>query len=416
MDEGSPMEQEFNLRQYSALIMKHWRKIGGLTVGSVLIAGLISFLVLPPMYAATATAVATTPSYRLNFDTRIQSVRDVRASTRAYAAVAKNAELLLAVIQGLGDGLPAELRSAESLGAVCSISAGADQSVMQLTVRYTDPQVAADVANTWASEFVAYIRALYGLSGEDVQRLEEQTAVAEQKLHALEQAVDEYQKINPTLVLSQTIASQSAALASYITAETNIQLALQDARTLKQQLEAVGTASLGQASNLSALLTELNSLSAQRELGPQIEISLGAAPGLDASVSERVQYLDSLIDALNSKVRALAEARAEIPEEILGAQGELQQAQTEMARLVRNRTLAEESYLALSRKLDERRIASQLELGEVSIAARAVVPVRPSSPNKLFNLAVGAVLGLALGISAAFAAEYLGKPSKLDRS
>ncbi len=416
MDDGSPMEQEFNLRQYSALIVKHWRKILGLTVGSLLVAALVSFLLLPPTYAATATVVATAPSYRLTFDPRIETVADLKVSARAYAAVAKSAELLVQIIEDLGDGLPAELRSAEGLGAVCSISAGADQSVMQLTARYTDPHVAADVANAWALQFVSYIRPLHGLSAEAVQRLEEQTAVAEQKLHASEQALDEYQKINPTLVLSQTIASQLDALTSYITAETSIQLALQDARSLKQQLEAVGPASLGQASNLSALLTELNSLSARREMGPQIEISLASAPGLDAGASERVQYLDNLIDVLTSKVQALAEARAEIPEKILRMQGEQQQAQTEMARLVRARTIAEESYLALSRKLDERRIASQLESGEVRIAARAVVPVRPSSPNTLFNLAVGAVLGLALGISAAFAAEYLGMPSKGDRS
>jgi uncharacterized protein involved in exopolysaccharide biosynthesis len=157
----------------------------------------------------------------------------------------------------------------------------------------------------------------------------------------------------------------------------------------------------------------LNALSAQRDLGPQIEVSLETLTAGTVSVAQQIQYLDNLMAALKAKEQALAVARADIPAKILKAQGELQQAQTEMDRLARAITLTEETYLALSRKADELRIASQLESGEVRIASPAVAPVKPSSPKKALNTVVGAMLGLIIGIIGAFVAEYSGKPDRV---
>ena len=244
---------------------------------------------------------------------------------------------------------------------------------------------------------------------DSVEQLDQQVEIAAESLHDAEQALIEFQETNPMAVLRATINAQSAALADYMAAATSIQLAVQDAENLKQQLEARGTASPSLASNLSALLIELNALGVQRGRAPLIQISVQDSVG-GASVFEQLQHLDSLVSALQSKEQAFAVARQDIPAKILEAQGELQRVQTEMDRLERTRTLAEEAYLVLARWADELRIATQLELGSPRIASRAVVPVRPRSRGTMMNTAVAGVLGLMIAVFVAFAGDYFKEP------
>jgi len=292
------------------------------------------------------------------------------------------------------------------------VSVGADPSVIKLKVAYTDPQVAADVANTWATLYVRQINSVSCQSDDSVEQLDQQVEVAARCLHDAEQTLIEFQETNPTTMLSAAIHAQSTALADYLAAATSIQLALQDAENLKQQLEATGTASPSLASNLSALLIELNALGVQRGRAPQIQVSVQGSVG-GASVSEQLQHLDNLISALEAKEQAFAVARQNIPAKILEAQGELQQVQTEMDRLGRAKTLAGEAYVVLSRKADELRIAAQLELGSTRIASGAVVPVRPRSRGTMRNTAVAGVLGLMIAVSAVLAADYFKEPLQM---
>jgi len=328
---------------------------------------------------------------------------------KAHSALAKNAELQEQTIAALGDTLPTELRSVEGLDKLCSVSSAGDPSVIQLKVRHTDPQVAADVANTWATLYVRQTNRFSCQSEDDVEQLDQQVEIAARSLHDAEQALIEFQETNPMTVLSATIKAQSGALADYMAATTSIQLAVQDAENLKQQLQATGTASPSLASNLSALLIELNALGVQRGQAPLIQVSVQGSGG-GASVSEQLQHLDNLVSALEAKEQAFAVAMQDIPAKILEAQGELQRAQTEMDRLGRTRTLAEEAYLVLSRKADELRIAAQLELGSARIASRAVVPVRPRSRGTMRNTAMAGVLGLMIAVFVAFAADYFKEP------
>jgi uncharacterized protein involved in exopolysaccharide biosynthesis len=52
------------------------------------------------------------------------------------------------------------------------------------------------------------------------------------------------------------------------------------------------------------------------------------------------------------------------------------------------------------------RISAEDETGDVRLASRASVPDRPVSPRKLLNTAIVGVLGLVVGVFAAFAIDY----------
>jgi uncharacterized protein involved in exopolysaccharide biosynthesis len=402
-------ELDLDLRKYVNVLIRHWKMIAAITLVAASVALVVSLL-MPPTYQATAMCVATNPKYTMQFDVKFQSVVNLQVPSNAYAAIAKNAQLEKQIMAALGDSLPARLHAVEALDGVCSVSSGSDPSVIRLDVRYRDPQVAADIANTWATLYVGQINALYGQSAQDVQQIDEQIKTVSPSLQAAEQALIEFQKVNPSNVMSKTIEAQSKAFSDYIAAETNVQLALQDAQSLERQLQAAGTAPPGMASSLSALLTQLNALGAQRDLGTQIQISLGASMAGDTSISQQTQNLDNLMTALKAKEQALAMARAEIPAKIMQAQGELQQAQAEGDRLERARDVVRDTYVALTRKADELRIATQVEPNEVRIVSAAEVPVKPVPSRRTMKVTLAAVLGLMVGVFGAFALEYFKGP------
>lgn len=72
-----------------------------------------------------------------------------------------------------------------------------------------------------------------------------------------------------------------------------------------------------------------------------------------------------------------------------------------LAQLERERTSRERMVALLNEKLQETRVAEESELGFAEIIRPATTPLKPQSPRKGMNLALGAVLGLLLGIAAA---------------
>lgn len=66
---------------------------------------------------------------------------------------------------------------------------------------------------------------------------------------------------------------------------------------------------------------------------------------------------------------------------------------------------AQHAYDAALQRHSQTRLEGQVEQANVSILSPAAVPIAPSSPNVLLNLALGSGLGLALGVGAALARE-----------
>jgi len=109
---------------------------------------------------------------------------------------------------------------------------------------------------------------------------------------------------------------------------------------------------------------------------------------------------------LEKKQATLESETKALEPSILQLQEKVQQASVEQDRLVTARSLAEETFVTLSRKAAEARIEAQNTVGDVRIASQAVAPSRPVSPRKALNTAIGGALGLIVGIAGALAIEY----------
>ena len=92
----------------------------------------------------------------------------------------------------------------------------------------------------------------------------------------------------------------------------------------------------------------------------------------------------------------------------------LASASVEMDDMARRLKENEENYLLYARKREEARIAESLDnqrIANVTIAENPTVPVEPSSPRLVLDLALGTLLAAFLGVAAVAAAEFLYGPT-----
>lgn len=398
------MDQEIDLREYIAVLLKHRFWIAALTVVAAAAAAIISF-VLPPTYEANALVAVTKPQYEMQFDSRIRSVSDDVQPYKAYPLLATSDEVVSSLIADLGDELDPKEQTVKALRNKLEAQSGSDPSIIRLTVKNGDAQSAAAIANQWADRFVQAANELYAQSSDELAFFVGQQAEAEQELAQAEQALIDFQARNPAAILEARLAHAHETLTTTLTAAYSLDMTLGDACALRDRLSAQESSAPAAASDeLTALLIEVAALTQRR---PEVQLQLSTAQSLgDRTVGDQIQFLDSLIPALEARfVQLKGKADAQEPT-ILALQKAYQEAQTEQDRLSRAQSLAQDTFLSLSRKATEARIEAQDTTGDVRLASRATPPTDPVSPRKALNTLAAGALGLLIGSVAALAIEY----------
>lgn len=406
--------EETDLTVYIDVLIKYWKWIVGITVVAAIAAALVSFT-LPSVYQATALVAIIRPQYQMQFDPRFQTVPFEQRSMpfKAYAVLATNAELLEQLSGALESHLGPEERTVNILmGAIEAENSKEDSSLIELRVANSDPDRTALIANTWAGLYTQWINELYEAGSASKVFFEQQLSEAQANLQAVEEEIITFQAENRAGVIGSQLEAKRSALAGYLAAANALESIVQNARALQERLKLQGSGDFSSlADELAALLLNIEAFSSVSDRGTGgLAIQLQAPKDMDVSgktIRQQIQYLDDLIVALESKAQAMkAEEKAIIPD-ILTLQEELQAIRTKEQRLERARTVAEETYLTLSRKHEEARIAAEDKSGQVRLASKARVPEWPIAPNKKRNTVLGAVLGFVVGIFGAFTAEYL---------
>lgn len=400
------MEEEIDLRVYIAVLLRYKVWIAGLAVVAALVALIISFL-LPPTFNATALVAITEPRYAMQFDPRVQSVNgsSIDPPYNAYPALALGDELISTLIQDLDAELEKGERIVRIVREMLEAKAGSDPSIVKLTAKDRDPQRAATIANRWAALFVQFTNQLYGEDEQELAFFQAQLTEAQAALSQAEQDLIDFQARDEASILSAQLDSKRAAFRAYLDTAVNLRLIIQDAKSLRDRQSAQDvTLQASLNDELALLFLEIGALSS--EVLP-IQLQISDQRGFsDRTVGEQIAFLDSLIEALQKKLVIVEAAAESLEPDILTLQQDLQQANTEYDRLDRAKTVAAETFMTLSRKVDETRIAVQDEPGDVRLVSRAGVPDEPVSPRKLVNTAVAGALGLFVGIFGAFAIEY----------
>jgi len=402
------MEDELDLRTYIATVLRYKYWIIGLAVLAA-VAALVISLVMPPVYEATALVAVIAPRYTMQFDPRFEASTNVSQPYKAYPSLAMGDDALAALGQELGDELSIELGpgpwAVADLRKRLSARNSTDPSIIELRARFGNPQRAATAVNRWAELFVTRVNDLYGQDAGDLTFYEGQLTDAQSALSRAEQDLIDFQARNEAAILETQLDSQKASMEEYLRAERSLHLIVQDAQSLLERLSAQDPALRGTLSDdLASLLLQVDAMN--RESLP-IQLQISGQQGLtERTVGEQISFLEALTKALENRQSILdGEAKALEPG-ILSLQERLEQVNVEANRLSSARDLAEETFVSLSRKVAEARIAAQNSVGDVRVASQALPPDKPASPRKLLNTGIAGALGLVVGIVGALAVEY----------
>ena len=109
------------------------------------------------------------------------------------------------------------------------------------------------------------------------------------------------------------------------------------------------------------------------------------------------------LEGLEKQVAALDETLARFGSEL----AMIPTKEVQFARLKRQTAVLEEIYTLLQTRLKEAEIAEAVEDPTVRVVDPAIRPIKPIKPRELMNVALGAMLGLMLGVGAAFLREFM---------
>jgi uncharacterized protein involved in exopolysaccharide biosynthesis len=476
------MENEPDLRQYIHALIKHRWLVIATTVLAALAALVVSLINAPPsskpLYEATAGVLIARIRTSVTFDTRFRTVEDLPGSNYleqdahriALAGLVKNGYVATQVSErmqkelGITNWSPARLLTIVSSRAVQTGDEGIDQSasrdvmsnLIDITVRFADPDQAAWIANAWAEAYVQHVNALYGTEAESLDAIQEQLGAAYQAYEQTEQALLDFTADNQIADLEQQIAEEQALidelqanrqavqlealrnerlmLTQCYSTTRELELLLGNTKALRSQIQRGGTSGVT-ANELALLLLKAHAFAGPGTLPANLELQISLSENQTPDVASQIAEVDALITALEERIAGIEATIEEqvillsspehhtrddspvLDDTIASLQQEKRQLQVALAQeqakereLTRARDLAWDTYSTLEVKAAELHIATEIADVEVRFASPAIAPVlsnNPDSPSHVAgNVGLAATVGLLIGIGAAFFLQY----------
>jgi uncharacterized protein involved in exopolysaccharide biosynthesis len=477
------MENEPNLRQYVGVVIKHRWIIIATTVLAAL-AALASTCIdfsqsSTSLYEATAGVLINRMRTQVTFDPRFRTIEDTPAVSyisqdahrTALVEMVRNGQVATQVAEQLKKELGVEGWGAARLMTMVNGKAveredeGIGQSttiasdLIEIQVRFADPEQAAWIANAWAEAYVEHVNALYGAEAESLIAIQGQVDDARQTHEQAEQALIDFAAESEMSDLEQQIAEKNALignlqagrqavyleavrneqsmLSQYYATARQLRQFLENAKALRQQIQQSG-ASAATANELTLIILKAEAFAAAGGLPAnlQIQIDLGSET---SDVASQLAELDALIEVLEMRLvdierdiqeqstllssgeyyteedsTAFDETIGNLQEEVRQLQAQLAQEQAREKELTEARDLAWDTYSTLEVKAAELRIAAALPDVEVRFASPALAPeaegggtIAGSVPSHLLrNVGLAAIVGLILGTGVAFFLHY----------
>ncbi|MCB0028020.1 MAG: hypothetical protein KDE28_08955 [Anaerolineales bacterium] len=386
------MDDTFDVRPYlrSLWQARYWL-LGSALLAAILTYGLLSLL--PEQYEATSLIAISEPRLVVQLDPRIDSAGD-RQIDEAYPELAISDEILRQLLAQMEP--VADINNTRDLARLVTAEAGADNTLLRLTVAHTEAAVSARIVNLWSEIFVAWANEVLGAQGESqLLFFSEQLAAAAAEWSTAQTVLTEFQARNRGPLLDNEILALQ-------TEQTELLTELSDLTTLRLELDtfqtSLQTGAPSYADQVTLLMLQLRVYGS--DPGGSLQFQLGAeAPG-DIQPAELPTEITELLTAVDSKEAALLTALTAIEPALLNRQAERQALEAEELILRNDVTVAEETVRALALKVEEEKIVTQDATKGVRLASLAGVPGAPAGPSRLLLSLLAAVLGggLAAGM------------------
>ena len=379
------------------------------------VAAIVS-LAAPPMYQATSTVIAdkSPPVVLLSNSGNSSGLfqQPVAQAPDAFtlAEIAKS-EAVRDKAQKLLERAFDPRDAAGILRGSVRVQQVRSTDLVQISVRYRDPKIAAAVANAVAESVVDMdLNARRRLATRAREFIDAQLKLSAQALRNSENALTTFKNEAHDVALSEETRLNLERLSGLEQQLTDVRLQQQVAQpefvpsadsSRRPGQETVDPVVTSLRSQMAALEVEYSGL--RKQFTPIHPTVISTR----AKIDETQRRLDA---ELGRRRAALVAREQDLSAEIGRIERTLMKVPTReavLARLTRDTKESERDYLLLAERYQEARIAE----GSIGSAIRVVDVAKASSlpvgSKRRTNLAVGAVLGLLLGMAGAYAVEQL---------
>ncbi len=430
-----------------------WRWLIGIFLLVGLLLGLAYSVIAPKMYQATARLELTTPTAKVLQDIEmVSSSSDLRAILTAIERIKSRSiaqrvvtqlnlaqnDRFLKLDSGLGisnvfqrafgvggtdlSSLSADEREAlavEKFSESIEPSSKRDTSIIDINVRFPDPQIAATIANATARAFIDQGIDI-GSETSDLARnfITEQVGDVKSKLENSEKALLSYAKEQNITVTGD---DDSLVAKSIGTLNESLSEAIQERLKYSQKVEQIDAGKGGslpeviESDALNNLREKIANLKGEyREKLATFKPAFPVMQNLAAQIGEMERQLDAAIDGVGQSVRAQyqaaltreADLKAKL-NELEDEQREFQDKKVQYTILKREVDSYRSQYESLIGKLNEVGIGSNLQSRKAEIIEAAVAPIVPYAPRRSFSILVTMLLALVAAAGTIFLIELM---------
>ena len=393
-------EYEIDLRDYLQVLWNKKHIVIAIFLASVLSSAVFSFFVLQNQYETTTSVLISPPISEMLGE---KAGETTFFAPTIYEKLALSNDLLVEIIKKLdlrtpsGEPLPPEALKRQmepKLELFKDKKTPATQAktvLLTMKVRGNDPAQVKAIADAWAELFIEKNADLFASStAQSYEFIAARYEEVGKELKEKERQRLELIKANPTTSLESELAALTAVYKNQLT-----------------QLHNKKAALIAQREKLSALEEEVSKRGTASTIEEPVLLQIAIENKAYLSLEDYLADVRVSVSALNASVAYLEEETARLRKEIDEKEARLEEIKTTLKQLDRDIKTLEDTYSFLSQKLQEARIAKEEQLKSLRIVEKAVEPQRPVGPNRLLNIAVAGVLGLFVGVFAAFFAHYI---------
>jgi len=409
-------EQEVDLRDYINVLLKRKKLIIGITLAAIIIAGILSYFVLPPVYEASGSLLVNPKGASVN----ITSLEDLlsplsylpQISVATYKEIVKSKDIEKKVFDELNLSSPPHNFTLSNFDSMINVINPANTTLIKVSVQYEDPDLAYKIAKSILNETLLYITDLNTTQFQSSKsQLEEQFLSAKKDLENAQKALADFNSQKDNLdSLKRESASYVDALNSYLSdllllnsqiAQYENQLSSTRAELKKESKYLTLEKSIIDDPLLSQLAQQLVNENIIYLSGLKVN-SEEINPIYEDLRSKEENYTITL-SGLKAKKTSLENLAKTAQEKIHQLDEAINSKQLELNDLNRKVDMAQTYYSTMSSNYLQ---SSFMPLSPVTISEEPVLPEKPVKPNKKLNVAIAGVAALFSSILLAFFMEY----------
>lgn len=413
--------EELSLRELIETIIKGKWIIATFTIISLTVSVIVTFFVIDPVYEAKTMLMISPITDSTTSDTEGNRIFDLVESLSKYPLMTVDTYKEQVKTPAILDYIRTEMGwNGKSIGEISdkiTVSAINNTNLLNVTVKDTDPDVAAKVANLISEKFSSFVRERNRQQIENsAQFIKSQSEKEKENLdRAMEELKEFLAQPRGPEELRQELESKLAQLTEFKTEVSRIRVE-EEAMTsaLATAKSILDTTPATIVTNKTLLEDELLSDVIKDNLGLSTEDTAGLKLS-NEEINEAYVEAAKKVNEIIVDLAVLSAQRINIEKQISSLQEEIETLQAEYAEkqqkyemLNHEVELARQTYDAYQQKYKEAMIKQSADVGETSIivVSKAVPPAKPVSPNKTMNLTISVVLGLMTGVFVAFFKEY----------